>query len=153
MSSIDDQIATYALGPSVIHNLLARNIQLAKTNLAVLEKFILEHPESCTWVKPTAGTTAFINFQREGQPVDDVIFCETLQKEVGVMFVPGSTCFGDGHSFKGFVRIGYACETGVLEEGLEKLDEFLKSGYQDIPLVSQGCGLEADSKSGHGNTF
>ncbi|KAI9712143.1 MAG: hypothetical protein M1812_006981 [Candelaria pacifica] len=136
VSSVDDQIASYALGPNVVQNLLARNTKLAKTNLAILDKFIEEHAGICRWVKPSAGTTAFVSFWREGLPVDDVVFCETLQKEVGVMFVPGSTCFGDEYAFKGFVRIGYACETDVLIDGLAKLDGFLRSNYGRIPLAT-----------------
>ncbi|KAI9788027.1 MAG: hypothetical protein M1835_002543, partial [Candelina submexicana] len=106
VSSIDDQIASYALNPDTVQNLLARNTKLAKTNLALLETFIEEHTDVCRWVRPKAGTTAFVTFTKNNQPINDVIFCETLHKQTGVMLVPGSTCFGDGHSFDGAVRIG-----------------------------------------------
>ena len=135
VSQIDDQIAAFALGPSCIHALLHRNIQLAKRNLEILEKFVESHRWACEWVKPVAGTTAFIKFSKMGSEVDDVAFCETLIEQTGVMLVPGRTCFGDGTEFKGYVRFGFCCETAVLEEGLEKLSKFMKVGYKKLPIA------------------
>ena len=134
VSHIDDQIATFALDPSCIHGLLGRNIKLAKTNLEILAKFIGEHRGICNWIMPVAGTTAFVKFSREGRPVDDVEFCKTLQEKTGVMFCPGSRCFGE--EFKGYVRMGYVCETGVLSEGLAELRGFLRNKYQGVPLAA-----------------
>ena len=124
VSQLDDQVATYALSNSVLHGLLKRNIALAKTNIDLLEKFIDDHSEYCSWVKPNAGTTAFVRFESDGQAVDDVQFCIDLLEKTKVMFVPGSKCFG--REFRGFVRIGYVCETEVLEEGLAKLSTYVK---------------------------
>jgi len=123
VSRIDDQVAAYALSGSVLHALLGRNIKLAKTNLALLDAFVGKHSGICSWVKPTGGTTAFIRFQREGKAVDDVKFCVDVIEKTRVMFLPGSKCFGE--EFKGFVRIGFVCETEVLTEALEKLTAFL----------------------------
>lgn len=134
VSQIDDAVASYALAPHTIHSLLLRNIQLAKTNLAILEKFIEGHRWACDWRKPRAGTTAFVRFNKMGRPVDDVAFCKLLHEKKGVLVVPGSRCFG--HDFKGYVRFGYVCETEVLEQGLEKLREFMKGEYvDDVPLA------------------
>lgn len=138
VSQIDDAIASYALAPHTIHSLLLRNIQLAKTNLAILEKFIEGHRWACDWKKPRAGTTAFVRFNKMGRPVDDIAFCKLLHQQKGVLVVPGSRCFGrdDGEDFKGYVRFGYVCETDVLEKGLEKLREFMKGEYvEDVPLA------------------
>jgi aspartate/methionine/tyrosine aminotransferase len=124
VSQVDDQVASYALSASVIHALLGRNIQLAKTNLALLEAFVTAHSSACSWVKPTGGTTAFIRFEKNGQAVDDVQFCVDVIEKTKVMFIPGSRCFGK--EFKGFIRIGYVCETSVLQEALRKLADFLE---------------------------
>jgi aspartate/methionine/tyrosine aminotransferase len=123
VSQLDGQVASYALSGSVLHALLGRNIQLAKTNLALLETFVNSHGSICSWVKPTGGTTAFIKFLKNEQPVDDVQFCIDVIERTKVMFIPGSKCFGQ--EFKGFVRIGYVCETRVLQEALKKLSAFL----------------------------
>lgn len=124
VSQLDDQVASYALSDSVLHALLGRNIKLAKTNVALLEEFVNEHSSVCSWVKPTGGTTAFVKFGKNGQPVEDVQFCVDVIEKTKVMFLPGSRCFGQ--DFKGYVRIGYVCETEVLEEALKKLGAYVR---------------------------
>ena len=135
VSQLDDQIAAYALSQGCIHGLLGRNIKLAQQNLATLDDFVENFRWACEWIKPVAGTTAFIKFSKMGQEVDDVVFCEKLIGETGVMLCPGSRCFGQ--EFKGYVRFGFCCETHVLDEGLEKLREFMKKGYQTLPLAEE----------------
>ena len=135
VSQINDQIASYALSPDCIHNLLGRNINLAKKNLEILERFLEQHRWACGWVKPVAGTTAFVKFTREGREIDDVSFCKLLQEHTGVMVCPGSYCFGNGEDFKGYVRIGYVCETDVLTEGLAEFKTFMREVYRTVPTV------------------
>ena len=135
VSQIDDQIAAYALGQDCIHGLLGRNIQLAKRNLAILEMFVDSFRWACEWVKPVAGTTAFIKFSKMGQEIDDVVFCEKLMEDTGVMLCPGSRCFGE--EFKGYVRFGFCCETYLLDEGLEKMRGFMRKGFQTLPLAEE----------------
>ncbi len=137
VSQLDDAVASYALAPTTIHALLRRNLELAKRNFAILDKFIESHRWACDWVKPRAGTTAFVRFNKMGKPVNDVAFCETLLERTGLMFVPGSLCFGNGEEFHGYVRIGYVCETQVLEDGLAALGEFLEDGYEDVPVIKK----------------
>lgn len=137
VSQLDDQVAAYALGNNCIHSLLSRNIQLAKRNLEILERFVESHRWACEWVRPVAGTTAFIKFSNMGSPVDDVVFCEKLMEDMSVMLVPGSRCFGNGKDFQGFVRFGFCCATDVLEEGLEMMTSFMKKGYRTVPLADE----------------
>lgn len=137
VSSLDDAVASYALAPTCVNNLLQRNIKMSQANLAILEKFINAHPEQCDWVKPRAGTTALVRFKNKSQPVDDVAFCELLLQRTGVMLVPGCACFGNGQDFKGYVRVGFVNETHVLEKGLEALSEFMNNGYQEVPVLKQ----------------
>lgn len=136
VSQLDDQIAAFALGQDCIHGLLSRNIQLAKRNLEILESFVDSFKWACEWIRPVAGTTAFIKFSKMGQEVDDVAFCQKLMEETGVMLVPGSRCFGN--EFKGFVRFGFCCDTDVLEHGLEAVRVFMKKNYQALPLADEG---------------
>ena len=134
VSGLDEQVAAYALSPATIHGLLARNIQLAKTNLALLEKFVIKNEDECEWVKPVAGTTAFIKFHRDGKPVDSVDFCKKLLEKTGVLFVPGSQSFGE--EFKGYVRIGYVNQTDVVQKGLEEASKFVRKNFDDIDLAA-----------------
>ncbi|KUJ18780.1 putative aspartate aminotransferase [Mollisia scopiformis] len=124
VSQLDDQVATYALSASVLHALLGRNIQLAKTNCALLERFIDQWSDVCSWVKPNGGTTALVRFEKDGKPVEDVQFCIDVIEQTKVMFLPASKCFGQ--DFKGYVRIGFVCETEVLKEALKQLSLYVR---------------------------
>ena len=137
VSQIDDQIASFALGQDCIHSLLSRNIKLAQTNLSILERFIDDHRWACQWTRPIAGTTAFVKFSRQGQEVDDVALCKLLLRTTGVMFCPGCLCFGNGKDFRGFVRIGFVCQTDVLKQGLVELTAFMKRDFAQVPLASE----------------
>jgi aspartate/methionine/tyrosine aminotransferase len=133
VSQLDEQVAAYALHQNTVHSLLGRNIQLAKTNLALLERFMIKNEDNCDWVKPVAGTTAFIRFHREGQAVDSVDFCEKLLEKTGVMLVPGSECFGK--EFKGYVRVGFVNHTDTVKEGLDKVTQFVRKNIDDVKLA------------------
>ena len=137
VSQLDDQIATYALSPACIHSLLHRNLQLARRNLELLDKFVESHRWACEWVRPVAGTTAFVKFSSMGSELDDLAFCEQLLKETGAMLSPGGSCFGHGVDFKGFVRFGFCCNTDVLREGLGKLSSFMTTEYKKIPVAAK----------------
>ncbi|KAI1349294.1 PLP-dependent transferase [Xylaria sp. FL0043] len=132
VSQLDDQVARYALSAAVRPALLARNVALAHTNLALLEDFVRTHADVCSWVKPTAGTTAFVRFCRRdgnggegGEPVDDEAFCKDVLEKTKVMFLPGGRCFGHGRDFRGYVRIGYVSDTEVLRRALERLSAYV----------------------------
>jgi aspartate/methionine/tyrosine aminotransferase len=133
VSQLDQAVAAFALGPDVIHALLGRNIQMAKANLELLERFIIKHDEYCSWVKPVAGTTAFVKFVRDGKPINAEAFCRELQAKAGVMLLPGD--FGFGEEFRGYVRIGYVNHTNVLKEGLEEMRKFMRREYDDLPVM------------------
>lgn len=134
VSQLDDSVATHALSPACIDNLLKRNNELARQNLKDVEKFVRDYQGTATWVRPRAGTTAFIKFMKDGVPVDDVAFCKHLYEKNGTMLAPGSQCFGEGNDFKGFVRIGYVPERQVLLDGLEALRAFMEDGFEGVPL-------------------
>lgn len=134
VSQLDQAVASFALSPETIHALLGRNIQMAKANLELLDRFILKHDEFCSWTKPVAGTTAFVKFERDGKPIDAKAFCTALQEKTGVMFLPGDFGFGNGEEFKGYVRIGYVNRTEILKEGLEEVRKFMRKEYDDLPL-------------------
>lgn len=72
-----------------------------------------------------------------GREVDDVDFCTKLLERTGVMFCPGSKCFGHGRDFKGYVRLGFVCETDVLKAGLEAVRGFMKKGFEDVAMAEE----------------
>lgn len=133
VSQLDEQVAAFALHASTVHALLARNIQLARTNLALLERFVLKNEDECEWVKPVAGTTAFIKFHREGKAIDAVDFCRKLLDKTGVLFVPGSLAFGE--EWKGYVRIGFVNQTEIVKAGLDEVTKFVRKNLEDVELA------------------
>ncbi|KAF2868004.1 pyridoxal phosphate-dependent transferase [Massariosphaeria phaeospora] len=133
VSQLDEQVAAYALDINTVHGLLKRNIQLAKTNLELLERFVIKNDDVCEWVKPLAGTTAFVRFHRDGKALDSVDFCKKLLEKTGVLFVPGSECFGE--EFVGYVRIGFVNHTEVVKQGLDKATQFVRRNLDDVKLA------------------
>lgn len=128
VSQLDDQVARYALSAAVRPQLIQRNLELSRTNLLLLDQWVLDRSSVCSWSKPTAGTTGIVQFRhKDGTPVDDEAFCKDVLDKTKVMFLPASRCFGHGRTsaFNGFVRIGYVNETGVLRQALEKLDTYI----------------------------
>ncbi|EGU79770.1 hypothetical protein FOXB_09732 [Fusarium oxysporum f. sp. conglutinans Fo5176] len=106
VSQIDDQVARYALSPAVLPSLVDRNLTLARNNAKLVKEFIGRYKAVCSWVEPTAGTTAFVRFIKNGQPINDVDFCLDLLSKNNVLFVADSKCFGKDEDFKGYIRMG-----------------------------------------------
>ncbi|KAN0065947.1 hypothetical protein ACQY0O_001081 [Thecaphora frezii] len=117
VSMLDDAVAARALDAGVARRIHKRNLELAKGNRELMEKWVESMKGSVEWIKPVAGTTAFLKIK---QTEDVEAFCEELQKETGVLVVPG-TCFG----WQGWVRVGYVGDTETLRRGLERVGEFI----------------------------
>ncbi|KAK3711682.1 hypothetical protein LTR37_009458 [Vermiconidia calcicola] len=132
VSQLDQSVASFALSPDTIHSLLGRNIQLAKTNLELVDRFVIKHDEFCSYVRPVAGTTAFIKFERDGKPIHAETFCKAVHEKTGVMLLPGDVGFGE--EFRGYVRMGYVNRTETVKEGLEELRKFMRKEYDDLPV-------------------
>ena len=111
---IDDHFATLALQHR--EKLLARSRSITRGNLELLDAWVNEEPR-ISWRKPSSGTTALLNYDL---PVNSRELCVSLLKETGVMFTPGSAL-----DMEGYIRIGYANNPAVLEEGLRRFSKFL----------------------------
>lgn len=115
---VDECLALIALKNK--DKLLERNLGIVRKNYKMLSSWV-DDEKRVRWVPPKAGTTAFLNFSDYGIPSS--VFCEGLLAETGAFLVPGSAF---GPEFNGWVRIGYACASEVLQEGLKLLSNFLK---------------------------
>lgn len=100
----------------------------------MLDTFVKKHNPYLAWTRPLAGTTALIKVSRDGKLVQSEEFCKILQDKTGVMLLPADKGFG--HQFKGFVRIGYVNDTDTMAEGLQQWENFLETGFPDVPLHS-----------------
>ena len=111
---VDDYFAVMALEAK--DAVLERSREITRGNLAVLDEWIAAEPKA-RYVKPEAGTTAFVAFD-VAMPSYDL--CVALLKDTGVMFTPGSAL-----GVEGYVRIGFACFPDVLKEGLTRVSDWL----------------------------
>ena len=113
---LDDHFAAIALEHR--DAILARNRAIVRTNLAILDRWVAGEP-AISYVKPKAGTIALLKYDFD-MPSRE--FCVRLLEAEGVMFTPGSAL-----DMEGYVRIGYANNRAVLEEGLARVSRFLKT--------------------------
>jgi len=113
---LDDLLATHAL--KNYDKVMERSLHIVRTNLQILDDWVKTEPR-ISYVKPQAGTTAMLKYD---YPLSSEEFCYRLFKANGAFLTPGS-CF----DMEGYVRIGYACGTQVLRDGLAKVSEFLRT--------------------------
>ena len=116
---LDDFFASIALESR--EKIATRNIAIIRDNLAILDEWISKEPR-ITYVKPKAGTTAFLKYDFDIPSRD---FCVELLKKTGVLFAPGSAM-----EMEGWVRIGYANDPKILIKGLQKVSEYLPNFEQ-----------------------
>ncbi len=112
---IDDKLAALALAHK--DAIFERNREILIKNRAILDKWVENTPQ-VRYLKPVAGTTALVYYDKD---IPSEVLCENLLREKGVLFTPGE-CF----EMEGSVRIGYAYDSQVLQEGLDKFAQFLK---------------------------
>lgn len=98
--------------------LLARNKGIVRRNLAILDEWV-NGQRRISYMKPQAGTTALLYYDFDIPSRD---FCADLLKKTGVFLTPGA-CF----ELEKCARIGYACDTGILSDGLERLSDYIKT--------------------------
>lgn len=112
---IDDLLAVHAL--ENYNKLMERNLKIVRDNLQLLDEWVAQE-DKISYIKPKGGTTAILKYDTD---LSSKEFCTNLYNESGTFLAPGS-CF----DLEGTVRIGYACSTKVLQDGLEKLSEYLR---------------------------
>lgn len=113
---LDDILAAHAL--KNYDKVMSRNLKIIRDNLIILDEWVQSEP-GITYVKPRAGTTAFLKYS---MPIPSDEFCIGLFKMNGAFLTPGK-CF----DMDGWVRIGYACCSEVLKEGLQRVSEYIKA--------------------------
>lgn len=112
---IDDYLASVAL--ECKDKIVARNLEICRENSKVLEDWV-RGEKYIEYVKPKAGTTAFLKIKLD---MDSKEFCLRLQKDTGIMLLPGAVLEKEG-----FVRIGYCMDQKILTKCLGLISEWLK---------------------------
>lgn len=112
---LDDYLASLVLENKDI--ILQRSLEIGMENRAYLRQWLENEPlVSC--VIPPLGTVCFLHYHVD---MPSTVFCEKLQKETGVFFVPGSAFGIEYH-----LRFGLTQDIKVVQEGLARFSCWLR---------------------------
>lgn len=112
---IDDFLATIVLEHKDL--ILKRSESICQQNKEYLNEW-LKNEKYISCVIPKYGTVGFLKYDL---PIPSQEFCERLQKEAGIFFVPGS-CFDHDHH----LRFGFGNDPQMVKEGLSVFSRWLK---------------------------
>jgi aspartate/methionine/tyrosine aminotransferase len=96
--------------------LLARNNDIIKNNIILLDNFFKEYEDRFSWVRPNGGCIGFPLYKGK-ESIE--IFCDQLVKKSGVLLIPGSIYDVSTNHF----RIGFGRKN--MPEALNRLKQFL----------------------------
>lgn len=116
-SPLSDYLAAFALANS--GRIMARNIPMAKQNLARLLDWYRQNEGVIEYAVPRAGVLSFPRLH--GLPVSTEEFCLRIYRERGVLLVPGECFDRPGH-----LRIGFGTAPAKFKQGLDLLTEHLR---------------------------
>jgi aspartate/methionine/tyrosine aminotransferase len=106
--------------------ILARNLDIIRTNLAAAERFFGAHADLFTWLPPRAGSVAFPRL-RIDLPVAN--FCQDVLAKKSVMIVPGGMFGHAGNHF----RVGLGRTT--FREALAQIESYLADSSLIHPRI------------------
>lgn len=100
---------------------LEQDVSAARGSYRARRDYVVERLAAMglSTVRPAGAFYAFPSIEKFGMSSEE--FCLRLIDEAGVALVPGS-CF----SAEGFVRISYCCSMDAIEEGLDRLEGFVR---------------------------
>lgn len=105
------------------HKLAERNLGIIRSNLEVMDEFILHHSSLFNWVRPQAGSMGFPKLLRG----DIEEFCDKVVREAGVLLLPGTMYDDTGNHF----RVGLGRKN--LPQAVERLEKYLSSSFAHRP--------------------
>ena len=97
--------------------LAARNLEIIKSNLEIMDNFFAHNSAMFAWFRPQAGSMGFPKLLRG----DVEEFCDKVVREVGVLLLPGTTYDDTGNHF----RVGLGRKN--LPQAIERLEEYLST--------------------------
>lgn len=96
--------------------LAARNLDIIKHNLNIIEDFFSRHTDLFSWIAPRAGSMAFPRYLAGN--VES--FCDKVVREAGVLLLPGSVYDDIDNHF----RLGLGRKN--LPQAVDRLEEYLQ---------------------------
>ncbi|HVO41165.1 MAG TPA: aminotransferase class I/II-fold pyridoxal phosphate-dependent enzyme [Aggregatilineales bacterium] len=102
-------------------HLAARNLQIVRRNLALLDEFFARHADSFWWVRPKAGSIAYPRLKLDR---DIEAFCIDVVERQGVLLLPGTCYEADSQHF----RIGFG--RANMPEALGRFEDYMRQQVQ-----------------------
>ena len=115
-SPVTSLVTEYALRDTRAHKWVKEFRKIMNINTALASSMFDDAGFACA--KPQGGLFVFPKIDK----TDDVKFCERLLSEKGVEVIPGSKFGPDG---QGHIRVNCATSTERLQEGIERILDFL----------------------------
>ena len=106
-------------------SILARNLQIVRKNLILLDQFIDNYQDFFEWVRPTASTVAFVRFKG---PLSSDELGEKLALE-GISIKPAYCFTDDASEYSDYFRIGFGEKKMPIR--LEALTNFVEKHKAD----------------------
>ena len=100
--------------------ILKKNLQIIQNNLQLLDQFMDQYSDLFEWVRPTAGTVAFVKFKG---PLTSEKLGEQLAKE-GISIKPAYCFTDDVGDYQDYFRIGFGEK--VMPTRLDALIRFVE---------------------------
>jgi aspartate/methionine/tyrosine aminotransferase len=117
--TLSDRLARIALQPAMRAKILARTRRILHTNLPVITGWLDAHAERFSYALPDAGAIVYMRYH---DAINSTELVDRLRVEKSVLIVPG-----DHFGMDGYLRIGFGSETRYLRDGLDRLDQLLRS--------------------------
>lgn len=112
---LDDYFASIAIENK--DKIVKRNLEKIKTGKKILTDWAKQEPK-IHLVEPQGTTTAFVKYDL---PIPSKELCKNLQKDTGIMILPGETL-----EMENYLRIGYGNNFEQLKKALEIFSIWLK---------------------------
>ena len=98
---------------------IKRNLEISRTNIEAMSKWIKANGDLLSWVSPKGGFTAFPKYNKR---LGSAEFCKKLLKEENILLSPGDHFGVDGH-----LRINVGSKIEILGAVLPRLKKFVEN--------------------------
>ena len=120
--ALSDALAQVALAPGRREQILERTRDICRHNYPIFAKWVVDHDDLFDLIPPKAGAIGYLRYRL---PVNSTALVERIRKEKSVLVVAG-----DHFGMDSYLRIGYGPEPDYLKEGLNRIDEVLRTYTQ-----------------------
>jgi aspartate/methionine/tyrosine aminotransferase len=117
-SAVSEVVATLVMQPARRKAVLARSRELLSRNVELMVRWVKANQGVVSLAPPQAGGMAFVRYHL---PINSTELVHRLKDEQSVLVAPG-----DVYGMDGYFRVGIGAPAHVLQEGLDRVQTFLR---------------------------